>query len=119
MLDDHRVRGLRGLCRFTAEPPADAQRFRSAVDPAIDDVMAVWAVAEQVGYEVLETDRLPVSDWEQEYYGPLRERIAELSFRAKVGLELQSILASTQQEICIFQRHGGSFGYLFVVLRKR
>ena len=81
--------------------------------------MALRAVAEQVGYEVLKTYRLPVSDWEQEYQGPLRERIAELSSHTQVGLELQSVLASAQQEISIFQRHGGSFGYLFVVLRKR
>lgn len=106
------------LCWFAPEPPADAQRFWAAEYPGMRDVVTLRAVAEQVGYEVLEAFRLPRADWEKEYYGPLRRRVAELAPLAQKREELRLVLTATEQEIRMFDRHGDSFGYLFLVLRK-
>lgn len=106
------------VCWFTAEPPPDAQRFWASEYPGMRDVVSLRTIAEQVGYEVLETFRLRRVDWEEEYYGPLRRRISELAPLAKEWEELRVVLTATEQEIRIFDRHGDSFCYLFLVLRK-
>lgn len=118
LLRDHGLIGFTELCWFTAEPPADAQRFWAREYPAIGHVVTLRSVAEQVGYEILESFRLPRGDWEQEYYGPLRRRIAELAPLAQEWKELRAMLTETQREIRIFERHGDSYGYVFFVLRK-
>ncbi len=106
------------VCWFTPEPPADAQRFWASEYPGMRDVVTLRAIAEQVGYQVLEAFRLPRADWEKEYYGPLRRRVAELAPLAQEWEELRLVLTATEQEIRMFDRHGNSFGYLFLVLRK-
>jgi SAM-dependent methyltransferase len=118
LLQQNGVIGFTELCRLDVEPPADAQRFWAREYPAVGDVMALRAVAEQVGYEILETFRLPLIDWEQEYYGPLRGRIAELASLAQEWEELRAMLSDMEREIRIFDRHGDSYGYIFCVARK-
>jgi serine/threonine-protein kinase HipA len=98
--------------------PAEAAAFWKTAYPAMSSLDGNLERARKAGFEPLDTFALPTEDWWSEYYGPLRERIAPLRPKAAEWPELATVLAQTEQEIAVFERHGASYGYVFYLLKK-
>jgi hypothetical protein len=73
--------------------------------------------AERVGYTVLDTFTLPTDDWWNEYYRPLRRRIATFRANHTVPRTIEAILAETEREMDIVERYADEFGYVFYLLQ--
>ena len=106
------------LAWLTEQPPAEASEFLMAGYPAMTDVAGNVERAEAAGYKVLKSFLLPPDDWWNEYYNPLRERMAALRPRAAEWPELATVFELEQQETDLFERYHESYGYVFYVLHK-
>ncbi|MGY1600738.1 class I SAM-dependent methyltransferase [Geodermatophilus sp. SYSU D00815] len=99
----------------TSTPSAAAREFWSAY-PGMRDEAATVAAARAAGYDVVATLLLPDSDWEDEYYGPLMERIEGWPDPDE---GTAAALAVARAEIDLRREHPGDYGYTGYVLRRR
>lgn len=105
------------LTWLTENAPAMAQEFWHAGYPEMRTEPDNMRVAEECGYEVLGTERLPQSAWWDNYYSPLKVRINELEPGADDVM--QAVISEMKREIHVFEHSENSYGYTFYILRKR
>ena len=98
---------------LTDDPPAEVRAFWQREYPAITTVQGNIRTATVCGYEVLDHFTLPPSAWWDEYYTPLRARVACLRPQADTNPALAGVLDETESEIDMYERHGESYGYMF------
>ncbi|MBT8506947.1 SAM-dependent methyltransferase [Methanomicrobiaceae archaeon CYW5] len=103
---------------FTDEPSPAAVGFWNDCYPAITSVEETCAKAEDAGYEVVATFRLPGSVW-WDYYTPLEKRLPELKKAAVGDPVAESFVAFSEGEMAVYREHGDEYGYAFFVLRRR
>ena len=103
---------------LTDDPPEEAQAFWHAEYAAMTTVAGNIRAATDCGYEVLDHFTLPPSAWWDEYYNPLKKRVARLRQEADANAVLAEILDDTEREISIYDRYGDSYGYVFYLMRK-
>ena len=72
---------------------------------------------ERAGYTLLESFVLPMSDWWDEYYDPIEERIAALR-EERTDAESIAALDAHAEEIQVVRDCNDSFGYVFYVMQK-
>lgn len=111
------VIALTECCWLDPEPPPGALSFWQAAYPGMRWLEGCEVAARENGLEVLLARPLPSAAWE-EYYGPLRARVALLEPDAGGDTALAGVLAETRQEIAAWERWGGSYGYAWLVLRR-
>ncbi|MGM0589502.1 MAG: class I SAM-dependent methyltransferase [Bacteroidota bacterium] len=71
--------------------------------------------AEQAGYTVLFTERLPAESWWTHFYNPLKERIQTLEDSA-TGM-MKEIIEDSKREMKLFDHNSEHYGYTFYVLQ--
>lgn len=71
---------------------------------------------QEEGYRLLEAFPLPESAWREEYYVPLAERVREIRRRAGLSPGQEEILAITEREMEMYERHSSSYGYVMYVM---
>ncbi len=103
---------------LTNTPPAEAVAFWREAYPTMGTIDSNTAIAREAGFQVLGTFALPASAWLDEYYGPLRRRMAALRTEAATDPALAEAITSTEQEISFYERYGDSYGYVFYLLRQ-
>jgi hypothetical protein len=64
------------------------------------------AVATEIAFSML-----PPEDWWDEYYTPMRKRIAEM--QAEYGEEAEGVLSEAEAEIALFENNPGQYSYVF------
>lgn len=101
---------------LTDEPSAEARAFWDEAYPGMGTVAENCAAAARAGYEIIGTFVLPPEDWWAEYYTPMRARIGDM--RETYGEEAESVLATEEAEIVLFERCGADYSYVFYVLRR-
>ncbi|MBL6928591.1 MAG: class I SAM-dependent methyltransferase [Rhodospirillales bacterium] len=101
---------------LTEDPPAEAKEYWAQGYPVMATAEANEATAKTLGYEALDRFILPASDWTDEYYAPLKERMDQTSDSADP--DMAATIAEALREIEIFERYGDSYGYVFYILRK-
>lgn len=106
------------LTWLESDPPAEVRDYFTVEYPAMTDVGGNLALAEEAGYEVLAHFPLENQAWWDNYYQPLARRAEALAEQAKDDPDLAAVLAENQTETDIWRRFGGSFGYVFYLLRK-
>lgn len=100
------------LVWFVAEPAERARSFFAEEYPDMQDEATRIRQAEELGYSVLGSFRLPPEDWKAYYAGleePLRDAISRRG-------ELD-VYADLRLERAIYDAHGGDYGYLCLVLQ--
>ncbi|MEB3830715.1 SAM-dependent methyltransferase [Phormidium sp. CCY1219] len=106
-------------CTWIAEnPPAEALEFWQGEYPGMTTIAENLKTATETGYQVLDNFTLPRSNWWDEYYHPLRQRIAELRAAGNLNPQLSQIIAETEREIDICDRFGETFAYVFYLMQK-
>lgn len=103
-------------CWLTNTPSPEAKQFWANGYPAMLPVEDVANVAVRQGYSVIATYTLPVSDWFDEYYIPMKGRHAFLS--AGADDSLKQVIALGRGEIELYEKHGNEYGYVGFVLKK-
>ncbi|MCP1661371.1 MAG: methyltransferase domain-containing protein [Methanocalculus sp. MSAO_Arc1] len=105
------------LCWHEPDPPEDVRRFFEEDCPGTGTEADRIRDAEDAGYTVLQTIRLPVRAWEA-YYRPMPSRI-ELWREREQNPDVLAFLDMMEQEIAIFREYGSWYGYTFFVLAKK
>ncbi|MGQ0842972.1 MAG: class I SAM-dependent methyltransferase [Sporichthyaceae bacterium] len=105
------------LCWLREDPDPAAVQFFAATYPDMGSVPDVLLGAERAGYLVLDHFTLPREAWVDGYYEVLRPR-AEM-FLEHDDAAVRELAALTVAEIDLFDRAEGSYGYEFLVLRRR
>ncbi len=106
------------LSWLTPSPPQEPAKFWSAAYPSMGTVGENLERIKRAGYQVIDRFTLPERDWWDDYFRPLERRIAGLRSASRVDLVMETVMVGTEREIDLYRRHGGSFGYVFYVLRK-
>lgn len=100
---------------FGSERPHEAVDFWSTGYPEMADEQTNIAYAEQYGFRLLFTERLPTNAWWTNYYNPLLEQLdAHATSPYKT---MREAVAETRQEIALFRKYSDYFGYTFYVLK--
>ncbi len=113
--------GLLGFTELTwlaDERPPQAAAFWAEAYPAMTDLAGNTARLTAAGYAALHAFALPPSDWWDEYFTPLLERVAFLRANAPRHVDLAPAIAATEREVELYRRYGGSFGYVFYLARR-
>ncbi len=106
------------LSWLPGDRPAEAVSFWKQAYPDMDTIAGNMRRAELEGFEVFDSFVLPESDWWQGFYKPLQARIETLRAQAASDADLAAVIAATEEEIALYSRCGGSFGYVFYLVRK-
>ncbi len=100
----------------TAEPPGELQRFWAREYPDMQDIESNLTAVGRAGYSLLGHFELPASDWWQDYYTPLEERLARLRRTYAGDPNALAVVELNQQEIDIYRRYSDHYGYVFYVM---
>jgi SAM-dependent methyltransferase len=106
------VVGCSELVWLREHPSAEARAFFGEHYPTMRDRSELLAEVRRRGWVVHGEFVLPRSDWD-EYYDPLRERVALVADDPKP--ETRADAAVVAGEIEIYDRFGDEYGYVFVV----
>lgn len=97
------------------DPPDDLRAFFGEAYPDMRTDAANHAAAEAAGWEVLHTEVLAPSVWEEEFYAPMERLIASIGEEGDP--DLKAIAADSAAEIDLFRRYHDDYGYVFYLLR--
>jgi len=86
--------------------------------PELADSKACLALTARCGYEVLDSFVLPQTDWLDEYYAPMQQRVDDLRRRYAGDSDAMDELDVHQEEIDVCREYGDEYGYLFVIARR-
>jgi len=104
------------ICWHTPDPPEEVRRFWEEDCPGIASDEDRIRDAEDAGYAVITTERLPMKAWE-EYYTPVIGQIETWKKRYDTP-EIMAFLSEMEEEIRIFEEYGSYYGYTFFTLKK-
>ena len=107
---------LSELSWLREDPPPAAREFFAEGYPAMQTAERNVQDARDAGYECLETFTLPDEAWVDGYYDVLEPRAQALLDHADASV--RAFAAETVREIEVFRQSGGSYGYVFHVLRR-
>lgn len=97
----------------------DTRSFWARDYPAMADVASNLATLESCGYRLQDHFVLPESDWWDEFYRPLEERVRALRPAWDGDDEATRFLDTVDREIDLYRRRSKEYGYVFYVARRR
>ena len=105
------------LCWLRDEIPDVVREFFRSGYPEMQSVEQNIATAEDAGFELFNTYRLPKDTWVKNYYDILEPRAKSLVSHSDVAVREFAI--ETLEEIETFKVAEDSYGYVFYILRRR
>ncbi|ABC32976.1 SAM-dependent methyltransferase [Hahella chejuensis KCTC 2396] len=104
---------LSDLVWLTEGPNPEAVEFWKGEYPDMQKVEKRLKQIRQAGFQVIDHFTLSEQAW-HDYYQPLKARVAEV----KASMPTSTAIADMEQEIAIYERYLGEFGYHMFVLQK-
>ena len=105
------------LTWLTDTPPAAAERFMANEYPAMTTVRRNLEIVRAAGFAPAGHFTLPGTAWKDDYYGPVRERLATFRAEHANDADAQAAADAVQAEADLYDRYGESYGYVFIVAR--
>jgi ubiquinone/menaquinone biosynthesis C-methylase UbiE len=99
--------------------PREIKDYWLEVYPAIMSIEETISKIEELGYGFIEQFVLPESDWWNEYYNPIIEKVPNLRERHKADAEALEVIQMTEKEIDMYRRYSDYYGYVFYIAEKR
>jgi hypothetical protein len=103
------------LCWLREDAPEAARSFFRTGYPEMQSREQNVALAERAGFRVLEAHTLPREAWLDGYYDVLGPRAQALVDHPDASV--RDLATRTLEEIRVFERAEGSYGYVAFVLR--
>lgn len=100
---------------LTDTPSPDAIKFWEA-DPLMMPAEKAIEIAKTVGYSIEFTYLQPDSDWFDEYYNPLEQKIEMLQDNPDPAI--REVVKMTEFEISVRRKHGNEYGHIAFMLSK-
>jgi len=100
------------------DPPEEIYNYWQENNPNMPSRQQRLAEARAAGYEVINHFSLSSDSWSEQYYRPLRKRIARLREELAWNEAAEKVFTLTEQEAEMYERFGQWYGYEFILLRK-
>ena len=100
------------------DPPEEVRALFEADGNVINDTATNLKIAENAGYEVLDSFVLPQQAW-VEFYGFVTAEIEKMRGEYAGNEEADAVFAMFQHEIDLYHRFPDYYAYVFYVLRKK
>lgn len=113
LLTDSGFMVVSDLVWLTDTPNQEAIAFWAGEYPDMQTIEKRLAQMRQAGFEVIDHFTLSEQAW-HDYYQPLKVRVAKV----RASMPTSTALADIEQEIAIYERYLGEFGYQMFVLQK-
>ena len=104
------------LCWLRDKIPDPVREFFRSGYPEMQSVQQNIATAEEAGYKLFNTYRVPKEAWVKDYYDVLEPRAKSLANHS--DLILRDFAVETLEEIETFKISEDSYGYVFYVLQR-
>ncbi len=104
-------------CWLTSDPSPDCSAFWAEEYPTMMTMEECSFVAQEAGYTVLHSFKLPDSDWLENFHVPLEANLA--AFRKKHGSSREALAVARmcESELSIHRRFANEYGYVCFVLQ--
>lgn len=113
------VLAVSDLTWLTRERPDDLTAYWMREYPQVDTAAARMAQLEEAGYAPLGYFVLPEHCWQDNYYRPLKAGFADFLARHDHSVAARAVVAATEDEIALHERHAAFFSYGFYIAQKR
>ncbi len=100
---------------FGAGVPQPVEAYMSEVYPAIKNDSENAELIRAAGFELLEARPLPAAAWQQNYYGPLRDKIERI--KASADATMRAVIDDTETEMAFIGAHSSEVGYTCYIMR--
>ncbi len=104
------------LCWLREQIPDSVRKFFRSGYPEMQSVPQNIAIAEEAGYKIFNTYKLPHEAWMKDYYDVLEPRAKSLVNHSDVAV--RDFAIETLKEIETFKISEDSYGYVFYVLQR-
>ena len=104
------------LCWLREDVPAAVTEFFRSGYPDMQSVPQNIAIAEEAGYKIFNTYKLPREKWIKDYYDVLEPRAKSLVNHSDVAV--RDFAIETLKEIETFKISEDSYGYVFYLLQR-
>lgn len=100
-----------------AERPQACREFFDRLHLPVSDIPGSLEIIRRAGFEPIGHFVLPESSWWDDFYHPLSRRLAELRQAFPGDEGLMEVTAGILEEIELYRRHFGAYGYVFYVMK--
>ena len=104
------------LCWLREKIPNAVREFFRSGYPEMQSVVQNIETAEEAGYKIFNTYRLPAGAWVENYYDVLELRAQSLANHSDVAV--RNFAFEALKEIETFKISEGSYGYVFYILQR-
>ncbi|MCB2199361.1 methyltransferase domain-containing protein [bacterium] len=104
---------------FCPDPPKEIRDYFESVECPVLDEIDARKIAEDAGYEVLDTRRLDPKGWWEKYYTPYVELAPTWEAEADANPDLKQLIEEMMLEIDMFRKYSEFYGYTFYMLKKK
>ncbi|MBE2279840.1 MAG: class I SAM-dependent methyltransferase, partial [Ignavibacteriaceae bacterium] len=106
------------LVYFTGNFPQELDEYWKTFYPGIKTEEENLQLISTLGYETISYFRLPESDWIENYYKPLEEKIKLVKSKYKGDIYAEKVIELEEQEISIYLKYKEFYGYGFYVIQR-
>jgi len=106
------------MCCFRENPDPELRAHFGLETPQESRVEARRSAIEQAGYERIAEFVLPERGWWENYYVPLAAALERFRKRHPNDPEAITTAQGCEDEIALYRKHKGVFGYVFFVMKK-
>jgi ubiquinone/menaquinone biosynthesis C-methylase UbiE len=102
-----------------ADIPDELKKFWIAAYPGIGSIEQNIRHIENAGYRLVSHFTLPESDWWNEYYVPIQQKLPALQKKFSNDPEALEVLTNEEHEIELYRRYSAYYGYVFYIAQKQ
>jgi SAM-dependent methyltransferase len=106
------------FCWFCEDPPEELKAIFMDECHEAGDVTARRKAITATGYRLLGDFALPEVGWWENYYLPLGRRLERFRESHAGDEEALAVAARSQNEIDLYRKHSGAFGYVFFIMQR-
>jgi ubiquinone/menaquinone biosynthesis C-methylase UbiE len=98
-------------------PPEVLKAFWESEYPGLQDVETNLKVIRRAGYRLVDHFTLPESDWWENYYKPIQEKLPDIRKKYRDYPDALSVVEMESREIGYYGEYSDYYGYVFYVMK--
>jgi ubiquinone/menaquinone biosynthesis C-methylase UbiE len=102
---------------FTDSPSEECKKFFNEISPDMPSVSETEEMIQSEGYSLINSFRLPDTDWWTHYYSPLTGQIKMLKEKYLNNQDAQFIIQGLEMEMDIYRKYSKEYGYTFFIMK--
>jgi len=99
-------------------PPEELFNFWNSEYPSITNVEKNLEIIEKCGYTIINHFTLPKSDWLENYYKPIENKLTSLKLKYRDNPEAMEVIDMEITEIDLYKKFSDYYGYEFFITKK-